>query len=148
MSMDDQGALDTARAQGTQGAMDQVRGWLVESGLAPAGNWDRNVERVLRETGADLSRLRPLAADGETYRQDLISDALAEGVRALGNDFSREAYEPVLRGASIDTIKRMRDDWKSVADKALLPGRATSDDSTPASTSTNGFRPPRQVHAG
>jgi hypothetical protein len=144
----DTAALDTARAQGTQGAMDQVRGWLVEAGLAPTGAWDRNVERVIRETGADLVRLRPLAVDGETYRQDLINDALAEGVRALGNAFSREAYEPVLKGASIEVIKRMRDDWKSVADKELAPGRATVDDAGSGDHGTNGFRPPRAVHAG
>lgn len=148
MPPDDE-ALQTARAQGNTAALDQVRSWLQASGLAPAKDWDRDIERTIRGVGTDLTRLRPLAADGERYKADLITDALAEGVRALGDGFSRETYEPILKGASIDAVKRMRDDWKAQADKILQTGRGTVDDpARPGGNGTSAFKPPRSAHAG
>jgi len=49
----------------------------------------RSMEQQLTEARAKVAELEPLAADGRTYRDDLISDALAEGVRAYGDKFNR-----------------------------------------------------------
>lgn len=86
---------------------------------------------------AELNRLRPLADDGRAYRADLIDAALAEGVRAMGPEFAQEAYRGLLSASTIEVIKRMRDDWRAIGDKAFASGRQTIDEdentSTPAS---------------
>lgn len=74
-----------------------------------------------------VSDLEPLAAEGTEYRNDLVTQALAEGVRAQGNDFDAAVYEPTLRSVPIATVKRMRDDWKKLADSALPAGRQTTE---------------------
>lgn len=88
---------------------------------------------------------RALAEQGRQYREDLITEALTEGARALGKDhFSEDTYRPLLVSAKLDQIKRMRDDWKTTADKGIPAGRQTETETeevkveTPA---TNGRRP-------
>ncbi|MGD9892665.1 MAG: hypothetical protein AB7R89_06130 [Dehalococcoidia bacterium] len=73
----------------------------------------------------EADRLRPLADDGRAYRADLISAALAEGVRAYGDGFAQETYRAVLESSTLDVIKRMRDDWQAVGDKQFPGGRQT-----------------------
>ena len=65
--------------------------------------------------------------EGRRYRQDLIDEAIAEGIRAHGPDFNEEAYRKTLEGERIDTIKIMRDDWKRMAGHLLKGGRQTQD---------------------
>lgn len=74
-----------------------------------------------------VAELEPRAADGDQYRNDLVSEALAEGVRAYGNDFDSETYEATLRAAPLKVIKRMAADWKAVGDARLAGGRQTTD---------------------
>lgn len=74
-----------------------------------------------------VAELEPRAADGDTYRNDLVSEALAEGVRAYGNDFDTETYEATLRGSPLKVIKRMAADWKAVGDSRFAGGRQTTD---------------------
>lgn len=111
------------------------------------------IREVLAETGADqklslpdqvrwlageVSRLRPLADDGRQYRTDLITDALKEGVRAMGDGFNQEAYRGLLEQSGLDAIKQMRADWAAIADKRWPKGRQTndeSDDEAPAAVS-------------
>lgn len=76
---------------------------------------------------AERERLAALADDGAAYRTDLIADTLAEGVRALGESFATETYRAMLSAAPLETIKRMRSDWKSVADQKFPAGRQTVD---------------------
>jgi hypothetical protein len=79
-----------------------------------------------------VSALEPRAADGDAYRNDLVAEALAEGVRALGQDFDSETYEEQLRGAPLKVVKRMRDDWKAAGDARFAGGRQTNDGDEPA----------------
>lgn len=72
-----------------------------------------------------ISALESQAADGAQYRHDLVEEALAEGVRAQGETFDRTLYETTLRSAPLALVKRMRDDWKRVADALLPNGRHT-----------------------
>lgn len=76
---------------------------------------------------ADNARLRVLAADGETYRNDLIEQALTEGVRAQGNAFPKEIQRGLLEKASIAEIKKVRDGFKAAGDERLKGGRQTVD---------------------
>jgi len=80
--------------------------------------------QALQQRVADLE---PLAEDGRQYRADLIAEALAEGVRAFGNDFKKDTYEAMLRTAPIATIRSMRDDWAKVAKTVLPEGRHSQD---------------------
>ncbi|MCC6457270.1 MAG: hypothetical protein IT328_20115 [Caldilineaceae bacterium] len=82
-----------------------------------------------------VKELEPAAADGTQYRADLLADAMAEGVRAYGDKFDQATYEETLRTAKLDTIKRMRDDWKAVGD-VRLPGGRHSQDGDERSTKT------------
>lgn len=75
-----------------------------------------------------LERLRSQAADGRTYRADLIEEALTEGVRARGDKFDREKYQRICGTADLETIKTMRDDWRVLADERLPGGRKTKDE--------------------
>ena len=74
-----------------------------------------------------VTELEPLAEDGRIYRNELVAEALAEGVRAQGNDFDTELYEATLRSAPLKVVKRMRDDWKRAANVALPTGRTTAE---------------------
>lgn len=76
----------------------------------------------------ELTRLRPLADDGRAYREDLVAEALAEGVRALGQGFREETYRRLLTVAPVATIRQFRDDWREQAATRLPSGRQSRDD--------------------
>lgn len=87
------------------------------------------VEGELAEARETIGKLEPRAADGDTYREDLIQEALEEGVRAKGDKFEQKKFEPLLRDPSmtIERIKLMRDDWAADAAERLQGGRRTTD---------------------
>ena len=89
----------------------------------------RTVEQQLFEARAKVAELEPLAADGRAYRDDLINDALAEGVRAYGDKFNRATYEAALKNASLDLIRQMKGDWGTVGAERFAGGRKTVDSS-------------------
>lgn len=91
---------------------------------------DGLVTRV-RELQTENARLAPLAKDGETYRGDLVTQALAEGARAHGQSFDSGTYQGILASAPIEVIKRMRDDWTAIGNKQFPGGRQTRDDADP-----------------
>lgn len=80
------------------------------------------------ELEAKVKELSPLAEDGRAYRTDLISEAIAEGVRAYGESFDAEMYGEVLRSATLPVIKRMKADWAKIGDKTFTGGRQTTDE--------------------
>lgn len=84
---------------------------------------------AVRWLAGQVNELRGPAADGRQYRADLIAAALAEGVRAHGEHFAEETYGEMLRGLSLEAIKRMRDDWGRVAEQRFQPGRSVQDSS-------------------
>lgn len=74
-----------------------------------------------------VTEMEAQAEEGRQYRKDLVAEALAEGVRAQGNDFDAATYTAVLETASLPVIKRMRDDWRKAALAALPAGRSSVD---------------------
>lgn len=92
-----------------------------------------SAEAARAQAQAEIDQLRPMARDGEQYRQDLVAQALAEGVRALGEHFDAGTYQGLLQGASLDVIKRMRDDWQRQADAVFGGGRVTKETHEPPS---------------
>jgi hypothetical protein len=99
---DMRGAMSPAVPETVTGEVEQVR-WLV----------------------GEVTRLRPLADEGRTYRADLVTAALAEGVRAYGAEFAEETYRGILESAPLATVKRMTADWKVIGDKNFPGGRLT-----------------------
>lgn len=96
----------------------------------------RTVEQQLTEARAKVAELEPQAADGRAYRDDLITEALAEGVRAYGDKFNRATYEAALKPASLDLIRQMKNDWAAVGDSRFSGGRKTVDNSQAPSTAS------------
>jgi hypothetical protein len=69
-----------------------------------------------------LDELLPLAEDGRQYRQALVDETLAEGVRAMGSQFNADLYRGLLVGATIPQMRRMRDDWRTMGDNQFAGG--------------------------
>lgn len=123
--MDVQQLFDDARA-----AVTETLGREMEPGEAirHLASEVTRLEGALSDAQAETQRLAPLADDGRAYRADLVADALAEGVRAYGEDFAEETYRVVLESAPLATVKRMRDDWARIAAKRFPGGRQTVDE--------------------
>lgn len=117
------GALDAVQNAGS----DLKRLRPAEATLADAQKRIKTLEGEVTAANERAAGLEPAAADGRAYREDLVTAALAEGVRAYGEKFAKETYEAMLRSAPLDVIKRMRDDWQSVGDARLPGGRQTTD---------------------
>lgn len=120
-----------------------VRALLVSAGLS---NADETPQATIERLGVELPDLRRLADDGRRYRGDLIEDAIKEGIRAHGNDFAVEVYRGMLGRASLDEIKRFRDDWTAVA-LTLLPGGRISQDQPQTDTAAPVKRIPDHAYA-
>lgn len=104
-------------------------------GLGTEGDVVASVETLRSTLDTQATRIKELesqAAEGVQYRNDLVASALAEGVRAFGNDFKKDTYEATLRTAPLDMVKQMREDWKKAADLSLPSGRHTVDAGNPA----------------
>jgi hypothetical protein len=123
-----------------------LRSVLAEAGIAGADADEP--ERAVRALVAEVGRLRPLADDGKAYRVDLVAEALAEGVRAVGEAFAAETYRGLLETAPLATIKRMRDDWSEVASKSFVGRRATQDEEGTSAPKEQPRRVPASAFAG
>lgn len=88
------------------------------------------IREGVEELAGEIERLKPLADDGETYRSDLVDEAIAAGVRANGDGFDEATYRATLERASIEFVKRMRDDWLASGDKRFSGGRKTVEGDT------------------
>jgi hypothetical protein len=82
-----------------------------------------------------MQELRLLAEDGLQYRQALVDETLAEGVRAMGTQFNVDLYRGLLVNATIPQLRRMRDDWRVMGDNQFAGGpvvRASNEPPKPA----------------
>lgn len=103
-----------------------IHGWIDEGEERTTAD-AKTVIGVVELCMKRFKEIEPLAEDGKQYREDLIKEALVEGVRAQGNDFDKELYESTLNGASLAVIKRMKTDWQRIADKIIPAGRTSVD---------------------
>lgn len=93
---------------------------------------------IFDKVRAELERLRPFEAqahDGKVLRTALITETLAEGVRAFGNDFNREAKEKMLEVMPVDAIRELRDAWKETGD-AIFANQSRKSTDDPSSHET------------
>ena len=89
--------------------------------LRAAGAPDGTVVETAEWAAETIKELRLLADDGRRYRADLIDEALAEGARGMGKQFSPDLYRTLLDNATVPQIKALRDQWRTMGD-ARFPG--------------------------
>lgn len=87
---------------------------------------DRTGLDRIRWLADEVTRLTPLAADGTTYRSDLVASGVAQAVRAFGAE-KGEAKRAMLEKSDLETIKEMTGSWRDIGDAALKGGRLTDD---------------------
>lgn len=108
--------------------LEQIRALMAELNVSGESVIDQ-----VRWLVDENARLAPLADAGRQYRDDLIADALAEGVRALGEAFPTETYRGIMNRAGLEEIKSLRANFATQAALRFPGGRQTSDsDQTPA----------------
>lgn len=135
LSRDEEKALKNAsRALETLLEVDGVEGAVHEAAGVVVDRFNEQSERIkgleteLAKANARVAELTPMADDGKAYREQLVSDTLAEGVRANGEDFAEETYRKMLESADLNTVRQMRDDWKKLGDSRFAAGRQTVDE--------------------
>ena len=98
------------------------------AGILPGVSLEDGVRRLVTRVGeleAEVARLQPLADQGRAYREELIDQALVEGVRALGKSFPEETYRGLMETATLDQIKAIRDTFATQSAKRFPGGRQT-----------------------
>lgn len=84
-------------------------------------------EQVKDALGVELSadEVLKLAKEGQEYRKALSDEAIAMGIRAMGNDFPKETWENSFRTMSIQAIKDIMKTWELQAQATIPAGRKT-----------------------
>ncbi|MDR7856090.1 hypothetical protein [Tissierella sp.] len=84
-------------------------------------------ETVTEKLGAELSadEVLKLAKEGQEYHKSLSDDAIAMGVRAMGNDFPKETWENSFTSMGTNSIKDIMKTWELQAKNAIPNGRLT-----------------------
>lgn len=104
-----------------------------------------NARAILRNAGAPdgpvldaaewaaetIRELQLLADDGRRYRADLIDEALAEGARGMGKQFSPDLYRTLLDNATVPQIKALRDQWRAMGDNQFAGGAVVRNSNEP-----------------
>jgi hypothetical protein len=117
-------AEDVRAAQALRAEVEQLRPFAEEvRALRPLADENKRLTALV----AELEPLRTAAADGKTYRDDLLESALKEGRRAYGADFQETLYKGILEREGLPVLKRFREDWKAMADKQFPSGRLSID---------------------
>lgn len=85
-------------------------------------------EKVSEKLGKELSadEVLKLAKEGQDYHKALSDEALATGVRAMGNDFPKETWEKSFATMSTDDIKNIMKTWETQANLDIPSGRQTN----------------------
>lgn len=93
--------------------------WLNEQLAVAVGERDRALGQV--------AELQPLADQGRAFREELVNQAVAEGVRAMGEAFPEETYRGMLGNAPLEHIRQVRDTFAAQAAERFPGGRQTRD---------------------
>jgi hypothetical protein len=85
-------------------------------------------DQVKEKLGQELSaeEVLKLAKDGQDYRQQTIDEAIAMGVKAMGNDFPAETWKSTFASMSIQAIKDVSKTWETQAKNSIPAGRFSS----------------------
>ncbi len=102
-------------------------GVTLEAAVRGLGRQLAEAQGELERSRAEVARLQPLADQGRAYRDELINQAVAEGVRALGETFPEETYRAMLANAPLEHIRQVRDTFAAQAAERFPGGRQTQD---------------------
>lgn len=89
---------------------------------------ETHVEAALTSMEQRINELVPLADDGKNYRETIITNALAAGVRALGDGFDQEAQRAMLESMSLAMVENMRTAWDQIGDAQFGGGRQVNNE--------------------
>jgi hypothetical protein len=84
-------------------------------------------EQVKEKLGKELTadEVLSLAKEGQDYHKKVSDEALAMGVRAMGNDFPKETWEKTFETMSTTSILDITATWKAQAEAGIPGGRHT-----------------------
>ncbi|MGJ0847389.1 hypothetical protein ACR77J_11930 [Tissierella praeacuta] len=84
-------------------------------------------DQVSEKLGTELSadEVLKLAKEGQEYRKSLSDEAIAMGVRAMGNDFPKETWENSFANMDTKAIKDIMATWELQANASIPAGRQT-----------------------
>jgi len=82
------------------------------------------VEKLGKETSADA--ILKLAVEGRDYHQKVVDDAIAMGVRAMGNDFPADTWKNTFATMGTPAIQDIAKTWEAQA-KATIPAKRQTD---------------------
>lgn len=84
-------------------------------------------DQVTEKLGIELSadEVLKLAKEGQEYRKSLSDEAIAMGVRAMGNDFPKETWENSFANMDTKAIKDIMATWELQANASIPAGRQT-----------------------
>lgn len=85
------------------------------------------ISEITEKLGQDVSgdELMKLAKEGQDYHKSLSDEAIAMGVRAMGNDFPAETWKKSFEVMGTNNIKDIMATWELQA-KAIPTGRQTN----------------------
>lgn len=113
----------------------------LEASVRWLGEQLSTLRQTVKDRDAEVQRLTPLAADGETYRADLIEATLADGVRAMGKAFNQATYRTILEGLPIDKVKEVRAGFVQQGNGEFPGGRQTDETPEPEEPSRTEYVP-------
>lgn len=119
-----------AAVEAVRRALVEVRapeGVALDAAVRGLGRQLAEAQAELERSRAEVTRLQPLADQGRAYRDELINQAVAEGVRALGETFPEETYRAMLANAPLEHIRQVRDTFAAQAAERFPGGRQTQD---------------------
>ena len=120
-----------AAVEAVRRALAEVRapdGVALDTAVRGLGRQLAEAQAELEQSRAEVARLQPLADQGRAYRDELINQAVAEGVRALGETFPEETYRAMLANAPLEHIRQVRDTFAAQAAERFPGGRQTRDE--------------------
>jgi hypothetical protein len=84
-------------------------------------------EQAKEKLGKDLTAdvVLSLAKEGQDYHKKVADEALAMGVRAMGNDFPKETWENTFVTMSTQAIADITKTWEAQAKAGIPAGRKT-----------------------
>ena len=129
--------VDAAEAEQARLVLGEIRQVVSESAapegttLAAAVRWlNEELARAIGDRDRALGQvaeLQPLADQGRAYREELVNQAVVEGVRAMGEAFPEETYRAMLGNAPLEHIRQVRDTFAEQAAARFPGGRQTRD---------------------
>jgi len=82
-------------------------------------------------TPEKVRELVEFAKIGRTHREAVVTEALAQGVRADKDGFDKDHWTELFASKGVEFVQKQGDLWKQAADRGLKSGRISDDGSGP-----------------